>query len=229
MSNSLVARAAVLLLVCSVTVSLMGVDVASAMVSGGPGLRINGRVSGSGVVVAGDKVENGDATHAMITLTGATIDVAPHTAMTFDPNQLSVAAGAITVNTEKKMKTSYYGLTVETTGTSTRFVVGDSKSKYVIAALRNSLLVSDGNSTVELHQGEALVQERTPEPAAKGTGTSKGTQPGTEQRGGKAGNGKSLPGWVQITIIGGTIGGVLGGLGLAGTFDSKKTLSTSHP
>jgi len=219
-------KAVVLVVICCLTTSMVGADINSAMVSGGSGVTVNGKAAvGNFTIVPGDKLANTGESNVKIVKEGLAIEVGPQSVVSYDPQRLNVTSGSVAVSTKNAFKATSKDIVVETTGKNARFVISETDNKRVIAAVRSFVRVTDGTSTYELPEGRALVQDRTPEPATKGD-VGNGGKKDDKPNKGKSARGKSLPGWVEVAIVGGVAGGILGGFAAAGVFEESKMPSS---
>ena len=197
---------------------VLSADNGTAMLTSGQGVLVNGKqINGRQTIMNGDSVQNSAGTVATLAAPGATIAVGAHSAIVYQNDKIKVTGGAANLKTQSQMTAQYGDITVRPTGLDTQFVVGEISGKRVVAALHGSLTVSNGEYEVTLPEGKALTQDTRPTPPLKGKDAKADSDKSSDSR--KVRKGGALPGWAEVAIIGGAIGGVFGGLAAAGFFD----------
>lgn len=204
----------------------------SFIASGAGPVSINGKLmQGTQAIFAGDQISTAGGASAALTMPGATVNLAESTAVVFEEGIIRVNSGTARI-LSREMSATYNEVIVRPISKDgSQYLVGKVRGRDAIAALHGSVMVSDGTNTVVIHEGHALTRldnlqaKQEPAPGVSGTGgegKKKKEKPAAhDARAESAATGFALPGWAQVAIIGGTVGGVLGGLALAGNF--------SHP
>lgn len=210
--------------------AMVSAEAGTAMLSAGDKVLVNGiAVKGRQAILPGDTVRNAGETNVVLAVPGAAITLARQSAVTYQDNSILVTAGAARFKSSPNVSANYQEISVRPSTDNAQFVVGEVNGKRIVAALHGSILVSDGTTEVLLPEGNAMTQDKTPEPAAQGRGVGNGEKKSDDsQRGGKRRAGMVLPGWAQVAVIGGAVAGVFGGMAAAGVFD-KESSSSSVP
>lgn len=212
----------------------MAADFRGTIILSNGNVSVNGlAIRGSHTILAGDRVETTTG-NAVIRLSGGTVSLADNTSVQLDPAALAVNSGRAEIHGTQHLRTRFDGVDIRpSSDAETAFVVGAINGKPAIAALRGAITIDDGVNSMVLAEGHAI-QDQAPVPAVKGrskrskkTGNTKGDDRGESERGGRRGA-ATLPGWVDVALIGGAIGGTLGGFALTGAFD-KHCISPSSP
>ncbi len=204
--------------------AVLSADAGTAMLTAGNDVLVNGkRANNRQAVLPGDQIANGNNGDAILSLPGGSVTLAKQSSLVYDNGEVRVVKGTAKVAVNG-IKAVYDEITVTPSSKDASYVVGDVNGKRMIAALHGSLLVTDGTTEVLLPEGTAMTQDKTPTPPTQGKGIGKKndksqTQNTDEQRGGKRKRAAILPGWAEVALIGGVVGGVFGGLAAAGYFE----------
>lgn len=224
MSKNFLHRLIASALIVLLPAAMVSADAGSAMLTAGDKVMVNGKaVKGRQAILPGDSVKNDGDTNVVLAVPGAAVTLGGHSAVTYQQEAIRVTSGAASFKSQSDVTARFEEVSVRPSAPNSQFVVGEVNGKRIVAALRGSILVSDGTTEVLVPEGKAMTQDRVPEPPAQGRGVSsddKGKSTDTEKRGGKRRGGFALPGWAEVAVIGGAVAGVFGGLAAAGVFDN---------
>jgi hypothetical protein len=196
--------------------SAFAAETNAALVQAAGTTSVNGRaVTSTSAVYPGDTIQTGANSSAIISIKGSTVRLGGNSAAVYGKDAVEISNGAARVTTSKQLPLRYQTLTITPADrANTEMFVGEEAGDYVIAALHNPLSITDGKHTVVLPAGKSI---------KKPVNAGKGLPPGVVH------SFVAIPGWAIGLIAAGAIGGAMGGLAAAGTFDEKKQTSPSQP
>lgn len=120
-----------------------------------------GRVSSSGAVFAGDKVQTAADSSATLATRGTTVTLPANTQVVFGQNSLRLQSGTVVISTLSGMEGEILGLKVSpAAGQKAKFQLISEAGVGRVVALEGSLAVSDGKSMTLLQPGQVLTAQR---------------------------------------------------------------------
>ena len=156
--RNLMSRAAVWMVVLSLTAAPVLADANAAMLHAKGKATVNGStVSSSQAVFAGDQVRTGKDSSATLTLAGSIVTLPSESGVVFGNNALAVNEGGALIVTSRGMIVTAGGLRIQPAdGQKGRFEVTQSGGKVRVSALQGRLAVSDGKQTTMIDPGHQL-------------------------------------------------------------------------
>ncbi|MGE0405591.1 MAG: hypothetical protein AB7O65_04760, partial [Candidatus Korobacteraceae bacterium] len=125
-------------------------------------------------VVPGDRIQTSDAASVSITSTGSNVLVGPNSSVVYQEGAIQFADGSAVVSTSSSMAAQVLGVRVSPSKASGSYRISRDGDKVTIAALKGSLVLSDGAETRTVSEGSAALM---PEPVPQAV-------PGAAQPGG---------------------------------------------
>lgn len=222
-----------------VPMAVMASDWSGTVTSSSGVVSLNGQpIRGSHTLMSGDSLRTANG-KAIVHLANGTIAISDNSDARFDGSTVLLKNGFAQVSGSKDLHAQYRDISIHpVSAEQATFVVGELNGKPTVAALKGVVVVSNASGSVVLPAGRAIEagtdeeiatpvaegqEGQAAEPAVKGGHGPRGDQ----ERGGKR-NRRMLAGWWEAAIIAGLIGATLGGMALAGVFDSAP-ISTASP
>lgn len=178
-----------------------------ALLSGNGVVKVNGRdVPQSSVAYSGDTIATAENATATLTTAGTVVGLTPNSSVIYKDHILQMVSGRVEVTTGKPgIEAHLDRLTITPATSEARFQMRETDQTLILAALHGALLVTDGERSMVLSEGEIMTQ--TPERAAVVAGY-------------------IFPGWMVLGAVGGAAGAAAAGIVVAGQKSTGQT-STS--
>lgn len=192
-----------LLLIVAFPASTILADSNSAMLYAKGAVAVNGAgASRSSAVFVGDKIQTNSDSSVTISSAGSTLIVPANSSITYEGNAVDVAVGAVQVNTSRNMSAKVDGFTVTpaSNGRAT-YQVSKLNGLVTIAAERGNVVVSDGENSTVVKEGNAQT--------AAGDQNTAGADKKKKKKGANGTGQKALIGGMIGTAVAGTAAAII--------------------